>query len=204
MKTVYYKTFILWIFWGLYFSFLTESLFANQISKKKPSNTVTIVSQIDDNLYANKPNKQILKKDKNSILILADKFTSDQKTSCATFTGNVKATQKNNVLTCGQLKIFYNRNDKENSMNSLGKSAKKIIAENNVHIFFDNNTAESDRAEYTTLTEILILTGENAKMTTKIDYISGNKIIYHKKDGRIFVEKGLNKQIEALIYQNNK
>ncbi len=203
MKTAYYKIFIFLVLLELCSSAFTNSLFANQINKQKSSGTMGTMPILDDKLEINKQDN------KNNILILADKFTSDQKTGCAIFTGNVKATLKNNVLTCGQLKIFYNKdsnnkNNKDSSMNSVGQSAKKIIAEKNVYILFDKNIAESDKAVYTTLTEILVLTGKNAKLTTETDYISGSKITYNKKDARIFVEKGLNKQIEALIYQNNR
>ena len=70
----------------------------------------------------------------------------------------------------------------------------------NVKIIFDDKTAISQRAVYTTDSRILVLTGPDSKIISGKDSISGEKITLYRADDRIIVESGKEKQVEAVFF----
>ncbi|MBF0398143.1 MAG: hypothetical protein HQK78_15295, partial [Desulfobacterales bacterium] len=138
--------------------------------------------------------KNTLKDEK--IHITADKLVTDTQSKIAEFIGHVKATQGSNVINSDRLKIYY----KEKKSDTNEDSIKKIIAKGHVTIYFDDKIANSEEAEYTTEDRILLLKGPNSKVISGKNFISGDKIIFNRNDGKVFVEKG----VEALIYPKDK
>ncbi|MDM8523086.1 lipopolysaccharide transport periplasmic protein LptA [Desulfococcaceae bacterium HSG8] len=130
------------------------------------------------------------------INVSAETLVSDSQSKCAEFIGNVRVTQGNTVITSDKLRIFY----KEKSETGI----KKIVADGNVKIKFDDKTAETNQAVYTTDDEILILSGDGSKVTTGKDSVSGSKIILYRAEGRVKVEGNSDKPVEAVIYPGDK
>jgi len=135
------------------------------------------------------------------IHIISDQLLIDNTAGEAEFTGNVLATQKETVIKSDRLKIFYRKETIQDGNVTAGeKSIKKIIATGNVTINLDNRMAETEQAVYIADTKILILSGENSRITSENNLISGEKIIMYRNDGRIIVESGENKgRVEAVI-----
>lgn len=144
--------------------------------------------------------------DKNkAIYITADRLISDNKAGHAEFIGNVKATQEETVITADRLKIFYKKNlDNKGPLSVNEEAIHKIVAKGNVKIKFDNRVAVTQQAVYNTDTMELILTGDNSKITSENDSISGEKITFYRKDGRINVESGSEKRVEAVFYSGQQ
>ncbi|MBA4368526.1 MAG: lipopolysaccharide transport periplasmic protein LptA [Desulfobacterium sp.] len=140
------------------------------------------------------------------IHITSDQLNINDITKEAEFKGNVQATQENTIIHSDTLQIFYKKDQPalENVPNSV-QSIQKIIAKGNVKINFDNRLAEADQAVYTADNGILELTGDNCKVTSEKNMISGKKIIFHRNDGRIQVESGNDKKrVEAVISSDGK
>jgi lipopolysaccharide export system protein LptA len=135
------------------------------------------------------------------IHIISDQLMIDNATGEAEFIGNVLATQKETVIKADRLKIFYDKKTIPDANTAAGeKSINKIIASGNVSIHFDNRLAEAQEAVYTAETKIIVLSGENSRITDENNMISGEKIIIHRDDGRIIVESGKNTgKVEAVI-----
>jgi len=135
------------------------------------------------------------------IHIISDQLLIDNAAGEADFIGNVLATQKESVIKSDRLKIFYKKDTIQDGNAAAGeKSIKKIIATGNVSIHLDNKLAETEEAVYTADTKILILSGENSRITSDNNLISGERIIMYRNDGRIIVESGQNKgRVEAVI-----
>jgi len=135
------------------------------------------------------------------IHIVSDQLLIDNMTGEAEFVGNVLATQKETVIKSDKLKIIYKKETIQDGNVAAGeKSINKIIATGNVSIHFDNRLAETEQAVYTADTKILVLSGENSRITSENNLISGEKIIMYRNDGRIIVESGQNKgRVEAVI-----
>ena len=140
-----------------------------------------------------------------AIHITSDKLISDNKAGYAEFIGNVKATQEDTVITSDRLKIFFKKNiANKGPLTASEESIHKIVAKGNVEIKFDNRVATAQQAVYNTETMVLVLSGNNSKIISGNDSISGEKITFYRIDGRINVESGNEKRVEAVLYSGQK
>ena len=151
------------------------------------------------------------------ILITADQLISDNEEKFAEFIGNVKATQADFVITSDKLRIYYrgellkaeekedaNKDNKEDANKDNAEMLKKIVATGNVKINSTQYIAESDMVEYDTDTMMITLTGENSKVISGKNSLTGSKIILYRKDGRIKVFGSQKKRVEATFYSGGK
>jgi lipopolysaccharide export system protein LptA len=137
--------------------------------------------------------------------ITADRLLVDRDAKYAEFAGAVKLTQGGTVLTADRLKIFFEA-DRRSTQIAPGdqESIKKIVANGNVRIKLDEGSAEADRAEFIAETNTYILSGEGSKVISGKNSISGSRITLHRTDGRITVERGAEKRVEAVIFSEKK
>ena len=139
------------------------------------------------------------------IHITADKLISDNEHDYAEFIGNVRATQKDTVITADKLKIFIKKNpDSKGAPGVETESIDKIIASGNVKINFDNKVAVTRQAVYNTETEVLVLSGDDSRIISGKDSISGEKITLYRATGQLTVESGKEKRVEAVLYSGEK
>lgn len=143
------------------------------------------------------------------ILITADQLISDNEEKFAEFIGNVKATQADFVITSDKLRIYYrgellDTEEKENANKDNEEMLKKIVATGNVKINSTQYIAESDLVEYDTEAMTITLTGENSKVISGKNSLTGSKIILYRKDGRVKVFGSQKKRVEATFYSGGK
>ena len=144
--------------------------------------------------------KEDLKENKK-IYITADKLIADSEARCAEFIGNVRAVQEDTVIIADRLKIFYKKvEDSNKGLTSSEESIEKIVSSGNVKINFDDQVAVAQHAVYTSKTGIIVLTGPNSKITSGINFVSGEKITLYRAENRITVESGKKKRVEAVFY----
>ena len=181
----YFKALRYWaVFFLLIFCFLIHMAYANDTSGKSKNKS---------------PGGN------GAIHITSDKLISDNKAGYAEFIGNVKAAQEETVISSDRLKIFYKKNIANKGPLSVSEeSIHKIVAKGNVEIKFDNRVATAQQAVYNTETKVLVLSGNNSKIISEKDSISGEKITFYRIDGRINVESGNKKQVEAVFYSGQK
>mgnify|MGYP001817327656 CR=1 FL=1 len=96
----------------------------------------------------------------------------------AEFTGNVKATQADFVITSDKLRIYYkgellNSEKEQNDEEML----KKIVATGNVNITSEQFIAKAEKLEYDTASMTIVLIGENSTVINGKNSITGSKII---------------------------
>lgn len=140
-----------------------------------------------------------------TIHIISDRLISDRKAGYAEFIGHVKAIQGDTIITSDKLKIFFKKNIANKGPLSLNEeSIQKIVASDNVEIKFDNRVATAQQAVYNTETMVLVLSGENSKVISENGSVSGEKITFYRMDGRINVESGNKKRVEAVFYSGPK
>jgi len=165
----------------------------------------TVVFTAFSALAADTPPDQNQDNADQKIHITSDSLVTDNETKYAEFIGNVRANQGPNIITSERLKVYFKNtlNKVENQV--AGKdSIEKIVANGNVTINFDNKVAVAQEAVYITDTRILVLTGANSKITSGNDSISGEKITLYRADGRINVESGAKKRVEAVFFSGEK
>jgi lipopolysaccharide export system protein LptA len=143
--------------------------------------------------------------DADKVHIQADRLISDSVARYAEFTGNVRATQGTTVITADRLRISFKKNPEDaGTSDSEADSIDKITASGHVKIHFDERTAEAEQAVYQTDTRVVVLTGDESRITSGRDYITGSKITYDRTSGRIDVVGSGSKPVEALFYSGEK
>jgi lipopolysaccharide export system protein LptA len=139
------------------------------------------------------------------IQITADQLLSSSQDNYAEFIGNVEVHRGAFVIKSDRLRIYY-KNLKGRSKNpAMGEeSIEKIIALGHVKIWSDDRVAETDRAEWSMTDRIIVLSGENSKVTSGDNFITGSKITLYQVDGRIKVEGHNGQRVKATFYQGKK
>ena len=139
------------------------------------------------------------------IQIVADELISYNEEKYAEFIGNVKVTQGEFTITSDKLKIYYQGELLENEKKGGDEELlKKIIATGNVKISSEQYNAEADQAEYDTAEKTVILSGENARVISGKNSITGSKITLNQKSGRVKVESSGAKRIKAEFFTKEK
>ena len=143
-------------------------------------------------------------KENKKIHITSDRLIADNEAMLAEFIGNVVAIRGTDVITADRLKIFYKKGvDKKEKPAAGEEMIKKIVANGNVVIKFDDKVARAQQAVYTAETGIIVLTGPNSKVTSGNNFISGEKITMYRSDDRMIVESGKEKRVEAVFYSKD-
>ena len=138
----------------------------------------------------------------NRIRITSDKLNADVDAGEIEFVGNVKATQADAVITSDRLKIIYDPDNKTRDIKNV--SIEKIIANGHVNIVTDNLSAETDRAEYTIKSKVLVLMGEQSKVSQGGHSITGTKFTLHRSEGNLTVESSGENRIKAILQPSAK
>lgn len=115
------------------------------------------------------------KKEGEPITISSDSLEIDNLKKYAEFAGNVKANQGETKITSDRLRIYYKAGE-DGKQTPEENSIDKIVAEGNVIILFDGNTAKTQKAEYTTADRVLVLSGQGSTMTGEKGSLTGSKI----------------------------
>jgi lipopolysaccharide export system protein LptA len=158
--------------------------------------TVTASETIDTNVQNN---------EKKKIRIIADKLFAEVDAGVIEFVGNVKATHAQTVITADRLKIIYDPDAIKTQTNALKPaSIEKIIADGHVKIIYDNIIAETDKAEYTIKSAVLVLKGEQSKVTQGDHSITGTKFTLQRADGKITVESSEENRVKAVFRPSEK
>ncbi len=131
----------------------------------------------------------------SKIQITSDQLLYDREKTVAEFSGNVRAVQDDKVITAASLKIFHTQEGLQGETRSA--AIEKIVASGNVVIHFDNRVAQAEQAVFVNKTKVLILSGSPARVVSGSDTISGDQITYYQTNGRLEVESGQGRRVEA-------
>jgi len=139
------------------------------------------------------------------IQIVADELISFNEEKYAEFIGNVIVTQGEFKIASDKLRIYYRgellETDKKGSDEDV---IKKIIATGNVKITSEQYQANADKAEYDTDTMIVVLSGNNSKVVSGKNSISGSVIRLNQKSGQVKVEGSPTRRIKAEFFTKGK
>lgn len=157
-------------------------------------------------IWAQDPPRSI---DKNQtekqIEIIADQFKTNNQEKYMDFTGDVRASQGNFVITSERLRIYYKATpDSSNSQTGNLQSIKQIVASGNVKISSEKYQAAAERVEYDLESTELVLKGEDSKIQSDENLITGSVITINRGNGQIKVERGPEKRVKALFYSKEK
>lgn len=137
------------------------------------------------------------------IQIVADKLTTNSVEKYAEFVGDVKTTHPDFIMVSENLKIYYRDNlPGLKNQPSEKQMIKRIVASGKVSIKSDEYTAETDSAAYDMDTMVLVLEGENSRVQSGKNILTGSKITIYRKDEEIKVEGSPQKRVKAVFYSD--
>ena len=141
------------------------------------------------------------KNENTPIQITAKQLISNNEGQYVEFIGDVKATQADFVITSDLLRIYYRGNLLNNEEQSDDEEMlQKIVATGNVKIRTDQYSAETEKVECDTAAMTIILIGEDSRVYSGKNSITGSKIILYRRDGRVKVLGSKNKRIKAEFF----
>jgi lipopolysaccharide export system protein LptA len=139
------------------------------------------------------------------IRVTADRLVTNSESQNAEFIGNVYAIRENMTIRCDSLKIFYTDASVQGAQSQPGEgSIRRIVADGNVEINFDNQTATTQRADWSPQDQTIVLSGPGSKIVSGKNSITGAKITLHQENNRIQVESGSDGRVEAQFYSNEQ
>ena len=139
----------------------------------------------------------------NSTRVVSDQMVAQKSSGIVEFTGNVKVTRRDGVITSDTLKIYFDQAPSQEA-NGDQSRIKKIVAAGNVEFTSGTRRAVSDRAVYTMDDEILVLTGSAPRLWTGKNFVSGKKITLFRKTDRAMVESDGKSRVEAFFDPNDQ
>lgn len=132
--------------------------------------------------------------------VTSDNMLVEKESSTISFSGNVIATQGDTVIKADKVSVFlFTDKEKKALPENMKQEIKSITASGNVRFESENRTAFADKAVYTATDHKIILTGESPRVMTGESYVTGKKIILFQNSGKVIVEGGKEKRVEALF-----
>ncbi|MGM0452118.1 MAG: LptA/OstA family protein [Thermodesulfobacteriota bacterium] len=151
------------------------------------------------------PESQNPSSGEDKIHITADRLVSDQNRQFAEFSGDVRATQGDTVIHSNRLKVFYKSGaDPGGNSKTNDEMIRKIVATGDVDIAFENRTAYSQKAVYTTHNSEVVLSGPGTRIESENNFIDGEKIIWNRRTGEMTVIGGTDKRVEAVFESDSQ
>ncbi len=154
--------------------------------------------------FAQSEAPQDMMKTGEKIHISADRLIASQNNQMVTFSGNVKAIHGKVTISSDNLNVFYtdpkNTSDKKYNKESI----ERIVASGNVTIEMEGKTATCDQAVYQTSTKSMTLTGENTRIQSGDNYITGNTVTIYQDTGQITVDGNNTKRVNAVFQPEDK
>lgn len=142
---------------------------------------------------------------KAPIEIVSDRLVANNAEKWADFLGAVTATQGKFSMTSDALRIHYEGDlmspPKDKSAQNL---ITKLVATGRVHIASDQYTADTERAEYVPATDVLTLSGENSRVVSGKNTLTGSKIVLNRSEGKAIVESTGAERVKAVFFQEEK
>jgi lipopolysaccharide export system protein LptA len=134
-----------------------------------------------------------------AIEIRSDRLLVDSQKRTAEFFGRVRARQGDTTIEADQLTVYYHPDGGENV-----DALDRIVAVGNVRIRFENRLAETPEAVYNVKERVFVLNGAGTRVSSGSSHITGEKITLYRDDGRVVVESGSQKQVEAVFYPGDE
>ena len=162
--------------------------------------------------------------DRQPISISADQMVADDQTKLIIFSGHVVARQKDMVVNCDTLSVFYQEaatpasaapaaegagtktgdspSDPLSDLSGQSNEISKVVCEGHVKITRGDSVAMAQRAVYLANENPrrIVLTGE-PRLWRKRDYLAGRRITYFLDEDRSLVEGGPKDRVNAVFYQ---
>ena len=138
------------------------------------------------------------------IVIKADSLEIDDQKQIVIFTGNVDAREKDFVINCQKMVLYYKDQSAQPVSETSQFNIDRIVATGEVRITRPNGgLATAEKALYYRNDEKVILTGK-PKVKQGDDFVEGSKITLFLKENRSVVEGSKNNKVRAVYSPRTK
>ena len=138
------------------------------------------------------------------IVIKADSLELDDKQKIAIFTGNVDVKEKDFVINCQKMVLYYKGEATGQASETGGFNIDKIIATGKVIITRPGGgLATAEKAIYYRGDEKVVLTGK-PKVKQGNDFVRGSKITLYLKENRSVVEGSKTDKVRAVYFPRSE
>ncbi|MBF0302222.1 MAG: lipopolysaccharide transport periplasmic protein LptA [Desulfamplus sp.] len=162
---------------------------------------IFLISQFITSISAADIEKSQSNQDKK-LHVTSDNMLAEKESSIITFSGNVVAKQGDSVIKADKISvILFTAKEKKTNPSNMKQEIKSLTASGNVKLSSANRTASADQAVYTSTDQKIVLTGGSnfPRVMTGESYITGKTIILFQDSGKVIVEGGKEKRVEALF-----
>jgi lipopolysaccharide export system protein LptA len=175
--------------------FFTAPAGSAQTTSQTTPPTIKKKITADKKLAPETPTADTLAADK-PFHVTSDKMIAHKDSAMVEFIGNVKVIREDAVILADAIKIFiHTAETKKQGQTDL----KQITATGNVEYTAGERKAFADKAVYTTQDEILVLTGESARLITGKSHVTGKKITLFRNEDRAIVESDGDTRVQAIF-----
>ena len=148
--------------------------------------------------------KQAEANKESQIVIKADSLEIDDQKQIVIFTGNVDAREKDIVINCKKMVLYYKDQSAQPVSGTGQVNIDRIIATGEVKITRPNSgLATAEKAVYYRNDEKVVLTGK-PKVKQGNDFVQGSKITLFLKENRSIVEGSKNERVRAVYSPRSK
>ncbi|MET3793535.1 LptA/OstA family protein [Aquamicrobium terrae] len=124
------------------------------------------------------------------IQIESEKLEVRENESLAIFTGNVQVVQGQTLLKAGSMKVYYVKDQANQSQQASSGSATtgtanidRLEVDNKVYIKSDTQVATGDRGTFDMKSEVLVLSGDKVVLSDGDNVLTGCKLTVQMKTG---------------------
>ncbi|MBE0500243.1 MAG: lipopolysaccharide transport periplasmic protein LptA [Desulfuromonadales bacterium] len=129
----------------------------------------------------------------DEIRVVADRMEAEAVGNKATFSGDVKASQKDIVIYAQSLTLFYSRGDDQKE-----QGIDRVELEGEVRILQKDRIATADKGLYLNLERKIILSG-HAQVHQAGNIVKGDEIVYFIDEERSIVSSDPDSRVNVLI-----
>ena len=138
------------------------------------------------------------------IVIKADSLEMDDQKKIVIFKGNVDAKEKDFVINCQKLVLYYKNLSTDQKSETGEFNIEKIIATGKVIITRPGGgLATAEKALYYMGDEKVVLTGK-PKVKQGDDFVQGSKITLYLKENRSVVEGSKSEKVRAVYFPRSE
>jgi lipopolysaccharide export system protein LptA len=132
---------------------------------------------------------------KEPIQIEAEELEVEDKSSVATFSGDVVVIQGETQLKTQRLRVFY---DGE-AGGAVQQDISRLEAYGSVYISSKDQTATGDRASFDMKRQIMVMTGKEVVLSQGPNVVVGNRLTVNLKTGKADLQAPKSGRVKVLI-----
>ncbi len=141
--------------------------------------------------------------DSEPIEIEASELQVEDKSSIATFVGDVVVVQGDTSLRTQRLRVFYDGSGAQTGGDAVQQRISRLEAAGSVHIQSADQMAQGDAASFDMNKQIMVMTGKEVVLSQGPNVVVGNRLTINLKTGKADLQAPSTGRVKVLIQPNS-